>query len=166
MPLASQGPVPCHGYKHLTHPQRARDLFYAMWVPDLFMKRVENNEEWSLMCPHECPGLSDCWGDEFEELYVRYEKEGRARRSVKAQKLWFAILESQTETGTPYMVYKDHCNRKSNQQVGRGRGGGGGTHRGKGEGRERGTAGGRMGGHLVSAPPPEPWHHQVQQPVH
>ena len=97
--------------------QRARDLFYSMWVPDLFMKRVENNEEWSLMCPHECPGLSDCWGKEFEKLYEGYEKEGRARKTIKAQKLWFAILESQTETGTPYMVYKDHCNRKSNQQV-------------------------------------------------
>jgi len=88
-----------------------------MWVPDLFMKRVEKNEDWSLMCPHECPGLGDCWGEEFEKLYERYEKEGRARRTVKAQKVWFAVLEAQTETGTPYMVYKDHCNRKSNQQV-------------------------------------------------
>lgn len=101
---------------HGAEEKRARDLFYAMWVPDLFMKRVENNEEWSLMCPHECPGLGDCWGEEFEELYQRYEKEGRARKVIKAQKLWFSILESQTETGTPYMVYKDHCNRKSNQQ--------------------------------------------------
>ena len=92
-------------------------MFYAMWVPDLFMKRVEKNADWSLMCPNECPGLSDCWGEEFERLYERYEKEGRARKVIKAQKLWFAILESQTETGTPYMVYKDHCNRKSNQQV-------------------------------------------------
>lgn len=92
-------------------------MFYAMWVPDLFMKRVENNDDWSLMCPHECPGLSDCWGEEFEHLYECYEKEGRARKVIKAQKLWFAILEAQTETGTPYMVYKDHCNRKSNQQV-------------------------------------------------
>lgn len=88
-----------------------------MWIPDLFMKRVENNEEWSLMCPQECPGLSDCWGEEFEALYESYEKGGRARKTLKAQKLWFAILDAQTETGTPYMVYKDHCNRKSNQQV-------------------------------------------------
>lgn len=101
---------------HGAEEKRARDLFYAMWVPDLFMKRVENNEDWSLMCPHECPGLGDCWGEEFEHLYERYEKEGRCRKVIKAQKLWFAILESQTETGTPYMVYKDHCNRKSNQQ--------------------------------------------------
>lgn len=97
--------------------QRARDLFYALWIPDLFMRRVEANQEWSLMCPNECPGLADVWGEEFDKLYERYEKEGRARKSVKAQKLWFAILESQTETGTPYMLYKDACNRKSNQQV-------------------------------------------------
>jgi len=96
--------------------QRARDLFYALWIPDLFMKRVEANGDWSLMCPHECPGLSDCWGDEFEELYTKYESEKRYRKQVKAQKLWFAILESQTETGTPYMLYKDACNRKSNQK--------------------------------------------------
>jgi ribonucleoside-diphosphate reductase subunit M1 len=96
--------------------QRARDLFYALWIPDLFMKRVETNDNWSLMCPDECPGLADVWGDEFEELYTRYEQEGRARSVVKAQKLWFAILESQVETGTPYMLYKDSCNRKSNQQ--------------------------------------------------
>lgn len=88
-----------------------------MWIPDLFMRRVEANQEWSLMCPNECPGLADVWGEEFDKLYERYEKEGRARKSVKAQKLWFAILESQTETGTPYMLYKDACNRKSNQQV-------------------------------------------------
>jgi ribonucleoside-diphosphate reductase subunit M1 len=96
--------------------QRARDLFYAMWVPDLFMKRVEADAEWSLMCPNECPGLHEVWGEEFEELYKKYEQEGRARRKVKAQKLWFAILEAQIETGTPYMLYKDSCNRKSNQQ--------------------------------------------------
>lgn len=95
---------------------RARDLFYALWVPDLFMKRVEADGDWSLMCPHDSPGLADCWGDEFEALYEKYEREGRFRRQVKAQKLWFAIIEAQTETGTPYMVYKDHCNRKSNQQ--------------------------------------------------
>uniref|UniRef100_A0A3Q1CXX5 Ribonucleoside-diphosphate reductase n=1 Tax=Amphiprion ocellaris TaxID=80972 RepID=A0A3Q1CXX5_AMPOC len=96
--------------------QRARDLFFAMWIPDLFMKRVESNQDWSLMCPGECPGLEECWGEEFEKLYTRYEKEGRARRVVKAQQLWYAIIESQTETGTPYMLYKDACNRKSNQQ--------------------------------------------------
>jgi ribonucleoside-diphosphate reductase subunit M1 len=88
-----------------------------MWIPDMFMRRVEANQDWSLMCPNECPGLADVWGEEFDKLYERYEKEGRARKSVKAQKLWFAILESQTETGTPYMLYKDACNRKSNQQV-------------------------------------------------
>ncbi|KAJ8297411.1 hypothetical protein KUTeg_023942 [Tegillarca granosa] len=96
--------------------QRARDLFYALWIPDLFMKRVEDNVEWTLMCPNECPGLADCWGEEFEKLYERYEKEGRGKKTIKAQQLWYAIIESQTETGTPYMLYKDHCNRKSNQQ--------------------------------------------------
>ncbi|XP_067463903.1 ribonucleoside-diphosphate reductase large subunit [Thunnus thynnus] len=96
--------------------QRARDLFFALWIPDLFMKRVESNQDWSLMCPSECPGLEECWGEEFEELYTRYEKEGRAKRVVKAQQLWYAVIESQTETGTPYMLYKDACNRKSNQQ--------------------------------------------------
>ncbi|XP_067841662.1 ribonucleoside-diphosphate reductase large subunit [Heptranchias perlo] len=96
--------------------QRARDLFYALWIPDLFMKRVENNQNWSLMCPHDCPGLDETWGEEFEVLYERYEKEGRARKVVEAQQLWYAIIESQTETGTPYMLYKDACNRKSNQQ--------------------------------------------------
>ncbi|RIV27094.1 ribonucleoside-diphosphate reductase subunit alpha [Fibrisoma montanum] len=95
---------------------RARDLFYALWTPDLFMKRVEANDVWSLFCPHECPGLADCYGDEFEELYERYEREGRARQTVKAQDLWYKILESQTETGTPYMLYKDAANRKSNQK--------------------------------------------------
>lgn len=96
--------------------KRARDLFYALWIPDLFMKRVEANQDWSLMCPQLCPGLFDVWGDEFEQLYSKYESEGRATRVVKAQQLWFAIIESQTETGTPYMLYKDACNRKSNQQ--------------------------------------------------
>lgn len=95
---------------------RARDLFLAMWVCDLFMKRVETKGTWSLMCPHECKGLSDCWGEEFEKLYTKYEDEGKFRKQVPAQKLWYAILDSQVETGTPYMVYKDHCNRKSNQQ--------------------------------------------------
>ena len=81
------------------------------------MRRVKANTDWSLFCPNEAPGLADCWGEEFEQLYERYEKEGRAKKVVKAQKLWFTILESQTETGTPYMLYKDACNRKSNQQV-------------------------------------------------
>ncbi|XP_072170732.1 ribonucleoside-diphosphate reductase large subunit-like [Diadema setosum] len=101
---------------HGKEEQRARDLFYALWVPDLFMRRVEENGDWTLMCPHECPGLPDVWGEEFEALYTKYEKEGRGRKTIKAQSLWYAVIESQTETGTPYMVYKDHCNRKSNQQ--------------------------------------------------
>ena len=95
---------------------RARDLFYALWIPDLFMKRVEANQDWSLFCPNEAPGMHQVYGAEFEALYERYEKEGRARKTVKAQKLWYAILESQTETGNPFMLYKDACNRKSNQQ--------------------------------------------------
>merc|ERR1712038_1154982 len=101
---------------HGKEEQRARDLFYALWVPDLFMKRVEEDGQWSLMCPDECPGLHEVWGEEFEALYEKYEREGRARRKVKAQKLWYSIIESQIETGTPYMLYKDACNRKSNQQ--------------------------------------------------
>lgn len=96
--------------------QRARDLFSALWIPDLFMKRVEANGMWSLFCPNEAPGLDECWGDEFEALYTRYEEEGKARKTIKAQELWFRILDSQIETGTPYMLYKDACNRKSNQQ--------------------------------------------------
>ncbi|RMZ97081.1 ribonucleoside-diphosphate reductase large subunit, partial [Brachionus plicatilis] len=95
---------------------RARELFYALWIPDLFMKRVEKDENWTLMCPNECPGLADVWGEEFEALYERYEREKRGRETVKAQKLWSAIIESQIETGTPYMLYKDSANRKSNQQ--------------------------------------------------
>lgn len=95
---------------------RARELFYALWIPDLFMKRVLENGMWTLMCPHECPGLSDAWGDEFEALYTRYENEKRYKRQVQARDLWTAILMAQVETGTPYMLYKDHCNRKSNHQ--------------------------------------------------
>lgn len=95
---------------------RARDMFYALWIPDLFMQRVEANEKWSLMCPHDCPGLEDSWGEEFEKLYTKYEAEGRFIRQINAQQLWFAIIESQVETGVPYMLYKDACNRKSNQQ--------------------------------------------------
>ncbi|MHA4844342.1 ribonucleoside-diphosphate reductase subunit alpha [Flavitalea antarctica] len=101
---------------HGKEEMRARDLFYALWICDLFMKRVEADGQWSLFCPHEAPGLQDCWGEEFEELYERYEKEGRARKTIKAQDLWFAILDAQIETGTPYMLYKDAANRKSNQQ--------------------------------------------------
>ena len=101
---------------HGKEEMRARDLFYALWICDLFMKRVEANEEWSLFCPHEAPGLAECFGAEFEALYEKYEKEGRARKKVKAQELWYAILDSQVETGTPYLLYKDAANSKSNQQ--------------------------------------------------
>jgi len=101
---------------HGKEENRARDLFYALWTPDLFMKRVEENGNWTLMCPHECPGLDTTWGPEFERLYTMYEKAGRGRKTIKAQELWFAILESQTETGTPYMLFKDAANGKSNQQ--------------------------------------------------
>jgi len=95
---------------------RARDLFLALWVPDLFMKRVEQDGEWSLFCPNEAPGLPDCHGEEFEALYTRYEQEGRARRKMKARDLWARIIESQIETGVPYMLYKDAANSKSNQK--------------------------------------------------
>lgn len=101
---------------HGKEEMRARDLFYAMWISDLFMKRVESNEMWSLFDPNEAPGLADVYGDEFERLYEKYEKEGKARRQVKAQDLWFEILESQIETGTPYILYKDAANKKSNQK--------------------------------------------------
>lgn len=101
---------------HGKEEQRARDLFYALWIPDLFMKRVEANDTWSLFCPHECPGLSDTHSEDFVKLYERYEMEGKARKTIKAQDLWFAIMESQIETGTPYMLYKDHANSKSNQK--------------------------------------------------
>jgi ribonucleoside-diphosphate reductase alpha chain len=101
---------------HGKEEQRARDLFYALWIPDLFMQRVKENGDWTLMCPHECPGLSDTHSAEFEALYTKYEKEGKGRKTIKAQDLWFKILESQIETGTPYMLYKDAANAKSNQQ--------------------------------------------------
>jgi len=101
---------------HGKEEQRARDLFYALWIPDLFMKRVEANDTWSLFDPHECPGMSDTHSAEFEKLYEQYELEGKARKTIKAQDLWFAIMESQIETGTPYMLYKDHANSKSNQK--------------------------------------------------
>ncbi|MGZ3789341.1 MAG: ribonucleoside-diphosphate reductase subunit alpha [Bacteriovorax sp.] len=95
---------------------RARDLFYALWIPDLFMKRVEEDGMWSLFCPHEAPGLSDCYGKKFEELYKSYEEQGLAKKTVRAQDVWFAVLESQIETGSPYMLYKDAANEKSNQK--------------------------------------------------
>ncbi|HLG03946.1 MAG TPA: ribonucleoside-diphosphate reductase subunit alpha [Bacteroidia bacterium] len=95
---------------------RARDLFIALWMPDLFMKRVKDNGNWSLFCPNEAPGLHECWGEEFEKLYTKYEEEGKYRKQIKAQDLWFAILESQIETGNPYMLFKDAANGKSNQQ--------------------------------------------------
>jgi len=101
---------------HGKEEMRARDLFYALWIPDLFMKRVEQDGNWTLMCPNECPGLDECWGEEFEAKYEQYEQEGRGRKTMRAQELWMRIIESQTETGTPYMLYKDAANRKSNQQ--------------------------------------------------
>ena len=101
---------------HGKEEQRARDLFYALWIPDLFMKRVEENGDWTLMCPNECPGLADNHGAAFEKLYTKYEAEGKGRKTIKAQDLWFKVLESQIETGTPYMLYKDAANGKSNQQ--------------------------------------------------
>ncbi len=101
---------------HGKEEMRARDLFYALWIPDLFMERVKNDAEWSFFCPNEAPGLADTYGGEFEALYHKYEQEGRARKTVKAQELWFSILESQIETGTPYILYKDAANKKSNQK--------------------------------------------------
>ena len=96
--------------------ERCRDLFYALWIPDLFMERVEKNELWTLFCPSEAPGLSDVYGDEFKALYERYEQEGKGRKQIEAQKLWFKVLDSQIETGTPYLLYKDAANKKSNQK--------------------------------------------------
>ena len=101
---------------HGKEEMRARDLFYAMWMPDLFMKRVEADDEWTLMCPNECPGLCDVHSKEFDKLYTKYEKEGKGRKSIKARELWEKILEAQIETGNPYMLYKDAANLKSNQQ--------------------------------------------------
>ena len=101
---------------HGKEEQRARDLFYALWISDLFMKRVKEDGEWSLFCPNEAPGLADCYGEEFEKLYTKYEKAGLARKTIKAQHLWFHILDAQIETGTPYILYKDACNEKSNQK--------------------------------------------------
>jgi ribonucleoside-diphosphate reductase alpha subunit len=101
-----------HGDEEL----KARDLFYALWIPDLFMERVKTDGLWTLMCPDECPGLSDTYGDDFVRLYTGYEQAGKGRESMKARELWFAILDAQMETGTPYLLYKDACNRKSNQK--------------------------------------------------
>jgi ribonucleoside-diphosphate reductase alpha chain len=95
---------------------KARDLFYGLWVPDLFMERVEKQEPWSLFCPHQCPGLNHVYGDKYKVLYEKYEKEGKATKTIQARDLWFQILNSQMETGTPYLLYKDACNQKSNQQ--------------------------------------------------
>ncbi|EEH59330.1 uncharacterized protein MICPUCDRAFT_31349 [Micromonas pusilla CCMP1545] len=101
---------------HGKEEARARDLFYGLWTNDLFMRRVESNGDWTLMCPNECPGLADSWGAEFEKLYTSYEEQGKGKKTIKAQQLWFAILEAQVETGNPYMLFKDACNSKSNQQ--------------------------------------------------
>jgi len=101
-----------HGDEEL----KARDLFYAMWIPDLFMERVKTNGKWTLMCPDECPGLADVYGDKFVELYTKYETEGKGRRTVNARDIWFQILDAQMETGTPYILFKDACNEKSNQK--------------------------------------------------
>jgi ribonucleoside-diphosphate reductase alpha subunit len=101
---------------HGNEADRARDLFYALWVPDLFMERVKANGTWSLFCPNEAPGLADVHGQEFVDLYEKYEREGLARETIQAQQLWFAVLDSQVETGTPYMLYKDAANAKSNQK--------------------------------------------------
>jgi ribonucleoside-diphosphate reductase alpha chain len=101
---------------HGDEEQKARDLFYALWIPDLFMERVKENGKWTLLCPHECPGLSDVYGDQFKELYEKYELEGKIRKTVNARDLWFKILDAQMETGTPYILYKDAANQKSNQK--------------------------------------------------
>jgi ribonucleoside-diphosphate reductase alpha chain len=101
-----------HGDEEL----KARDLFYALWIPDLFMERIKADGDWTLMCPDECPGLADVYGDAFVELYTRYESEGRGRITMKARNLWFQVLDAQMETGTPYLLYKDACNKKSNQK--------------------------------------------------
>jgi ribonucleoside-diphosphate reductase alpha subunit len=101
-----------HGDEEL----KARDLFYALWIPDLFMERVKADGPWTLMCPDECPGLADVYGQDFVDLYTRYETEGRGRTTIKARQLWFQVLDAQMETGTPYLLYKDACNKKSNQK--------------------------------------------------
>ena len=102
---------------HGDEENRARDLFYGLWVSDLFMKRVKSNGKWSLFCPNECPYLSDFYGADFESLYEKYELEHKARKVINARDLWFKILDSQMETGTPYILYKDAANSKSNQKT-------------------------------------------------
>jgi ribonucleoside-diphosphate reductase alpha chain len=99
---------------HGKEEQRARDLFYALWVPDLFMQRVKDDGDWTLFCPNEAKGLFNCFGEEFNKLYIKYESEGKGKKTIKAQKVWEAIIESQIETGTPYILYKDAANSKSN----------------------------------------------------
>ncbi|MGB2279231.1 MAG: ribonucleoside-diphosphate reductase subunit alpha [Flavobacteriales bacterium] len=101
---------------HGKEEMRARDLFFALWTPDLFMQRVKEDAEWTLMCPNECPGLADTYGKDFEKLYKKYEKSGKGRKTIRARELWEKVVESQVETGTPYMLYKDACNEKSNQK--------------------------------------------------
>ena len=101
---------------HGKEEMRARDLFFALWTPDLFMQRVKEDAEWTLMCPNECPGLADTYGKDFEKLYKKYEKAGKGRKTIRARELWEKVVESQLETGTPYMLYKDACNEKSNQK--------------------------------------------------
>jgi len=101
---------------HGDESKKARDIFTALWIPDLFMERVEKNGEWTLMDPHKCPGLSDCWGEQFRQLYEKYEQEGKGSSKMPARRLWQSILDSQIETGVPYMLYKDSCNAKSNHQ--------------------------------------------------
>jgi ribonucleotide reductase alpha subunit len=101
---------------HGDEESKARDLFYALWICDLFMERVKDNGKWSLFCPNECPGLSDIYGEKFVELYTHYENDGKARKTVNARDLWFKILDAQMETGTPYLLFKDAANKKSNQQ--------------------------------------------------
>ena len=101
---------------HGDEEMRARDLFYGLWIPDLFMEKVKKDEDWALFCPHKCPGLADCYGAEFNALYTRYHLEGKANKVIKARSLWLKILDSQMETGTPYLLYKDPANQKSNQQ--------------------------------------------------
>ena len=101
---------------HGDEQSRARDLFYALWVPDLFMEAVQNDDDWALMCPSECPGLNDVYGEEFEILYKSYIKEGRHRKMIKAKDIWNEIIKTQSETGIPYITYKDHVNRKSNHK--------------------------------------------------
>jgi len=100
---------------HGNEDERTRDIYTGLWVPDLFMKRVRDDDYWTLMCPLECPGLDSRWGVDFDRLYTSYEQKGMGRMRINARELWFAILSSQAETGTPYMMYKDHCNLKSNQ---------------------------------------------------